>query len=216
LNRLLAWWADPEAEHKMGTEFLKRLALLVNLPAMVDDLDRGNKPEITSEEGVDDDQSGKQPDLTVWTVNAALLLENKLWSPESGDQYAPYLQVLRRLAGKSRQRRAILCAPDQRAVPRGWDCSIQHDDLVQIFDELSHLEGAPLWRRISAAIRARSFSTLDVDKCISEAHDLMKETAQSRITLDQISRLRAALPLLIFDSYALKFWNQPRKKQEYQ
>jgi len=195
LNRLLAWWADPAGEHGMGTEFLKRLAMLVDLRAMVDDLDHGERPEITSERNVDNDQSGKEPDLTVRTANAALLLENKLWSPESGDQYHPYLQVLQRLAGESRQRRAVLCAHDKRAVPKGWDPSIRHHDLARILDELSQLEGAPLWGRIAAAICARSFEEDDASDRVTQARGLLEETAHSGITLRQISRLRAALPL---------------------
>jgi hypothetical protein len=144
LNRLLGWLADPDAAHGVGIEFLKHLATLVELSEMVADLQNCDRPDVMCEQSPDDDDSGKEPDLLVRTNNAALLLEKKLWSPESGPQYEPYLELLNRWGG-NRTRRAVLCVRRQREVPKGWDLTILHDDLARILDALSRQADVPMW-----------------------------------------------------------------------
>ncbi len=158
LNRLLGWWARPESEHGLSTEFLKRLAMLANVKhqKLFEDLERGEKPVVWVEQAVD--ESGKEPDLLVETRHAVLLLENKLGAPESGDQYGPYMELLKRYAGPNREIRAILCASEDRSgsAGEGWRC-ILHRDIAQVLDELACLKSAPMWGRISAYLCARSF-----------------------------------------------------------
>ena len=195
LNKLLAWWSDPDAEHGLGIEFVKRLAMHVRYHGMAEDLERGEKPEINAERALVGDESGRMPDLLIRTSSSALLLENKRNAPESGNQYGPYLTVLQNWAGYRKERSALLCAPELRDVPQGWDGILQHAELGQILDELSNLEAAPIWGRIAACLCARSFYEADEAPKIREARELLALEPTSWNMRDQISRLRALLPL---------------------
>ncbi len=196
LNRLLAWWADPSQEHGFGAAFLHKLAELIHLPDMVDDIaEQGDKPEIRAEQSVDGDTLGKEPDLMVRTAHAAFLLENKLWAPESGDQYGPYHEVLERWAGSSRSVRAVLCARERRATPSGWDFSIAHADLAAILEGLSSRRDFPVWGKIAAVQSALVFRGGDISDLIRTARQVYQESAKGEVSPERISRLREVLPL---------------------
>lgn len=150
-NRLLGWLADPKADHGLGHAFLIGLAVRMELPEMVEDIKNGENPTVKAEEALEDDDSGKQPDLLAWTSRAALLLENKVWASESGDQYGPYLAAFTQRFAGDRKRRAFLCSRTQREKPTGWDGTLLHGDLARILYEIADSEDKiPTWGRIAA------------------------------------------------------------------
>src|SRR5208337_2609003 len=82
----------------------------------LDDADRAARAVVRSEARWPEDvRSHKVPDLLVITDRALLLIESKLWSPESGNQYGPYKRNLDELAKArgipSDSTRAHLLAP---------------------------------------------------------------------------------------------------------
>lgn len=195
LNRLLAWMTDPEGDHGWGRQFLLLLARFVELHEMVSDLEMGLDVKIIAEQAIEDDDSGKEPDLIIGTPHAALMLENKLWAPESGDQYGPYLTAFRAWA-KGRRSKTVLCAPNERAVPAGWDRSILHQDLGHLLMRIADGETrAPVWGRISAAMCAVTFQRQSHHQTIIDARQALESARQSTPSLEQVARLRGILPL---------------------
>lgn len=195
-NRLLAWLTDPDAEHGLGNAFLMRLAERVGLCKMAEDLQNGEQPDIRAEEAVEDDESGKEPDLMARTSRAALLLENKVWAQESGEQFGPYLDLFTRWAGPDRETRAILCSRTSREVPKGWSSAILHSELARILYEIAHSEpGATTWGKISAVVCAVALEDSTFNERVREARAVLDETKAGSVTPRQINRLRRVLPL---------------------
>jgi hypothetical protein len=200
-NRLLAWLVDPLSDHGCGAAFLKLLALRVEFPELVEDLDlmatdSNWQIEIRAEQELDDDDSGKEPDLAIRTPRAALLLENKVGSPESGDQYAPYLVAFRRWAEPKRKTHAYLCARSERDVPKGWTGFLLHADLAEILYEVSRdKKGVSVWGRISAVMCATALVEASDHEKIRAARQILAETKITSVNTDQITRLREILPL---------------------
>ncbi len=195
LNRLLAWMVDPKGDHGWGLHFLLLLAQLVGLPELVADLENGSSVRIIAEQSFEDDDSGKEPDLIIGTAHAALMLENKLWAPESGDQYGPYLTSFKSWA-KGRRSKAVLCAPNDRAVPAGWDRSLLHQDLANLLMRIADGETrAPVWGRISAAMCAVAFQRQSHHQTIIDARQALESAKQSTPSPELVARLRGILPL---------------------
>lgn len=193
-NRLLAWWSDVHAGHGLGRRFLKLLAIRASLLEMYEDIDTC-EPEILAEQVIGGKSDGRMPDLMVRTKNAALMVENKVYASESGDQYAPYLGYLEKWA-EGRAYRAILSARDTREIPTGWDGFILHRELAELFDELWNDDTAPVWGRISAKLTANAFNNeSDVQNHIREARVLLSEidSGSTTITAGLLSRLTEAI-----------------------
>jgi len=202
-NRLLGWMVDPAGDHGWGDGFLKLLAHEIGLPEMAEDLDAGDTPLIRVEQTLDGDDSGKEPDLAVRTLNAALLVENKVWAPESGDQYGPYLEGFRKWAQEdraeavaARKTRTFLAARDRRLVPKRWDGFFAHSDLAGLLYRIGEGEtGAPAWARICAVVCGISFEDRQDHAKLREARELLRETADRPVTMDQVTQLRSLVPL---------------------
>lgn len=196
LNRLLGWLADPEGDHGLGSAFLIGLAIRMDLPEMVEDLKNGEKPEVKAEEALEGDDSGKQPDLFARTSRAALMLENKVWAPQSGDQYGPYLAVFTQHFAGDRKKRAFLCSRTQRKKPDGWDGTLLHRDLASILHDIAGGEGkVPTWGRIGAVVCAVALEDSEIGEKANQARKLLEETHTASVNARHISQLRAALPL---------------------
>jgi len=195
LNRLLAWMVDHEGDHGWGRDFLLLLARFIELPELVADIEQNSDIEIRAEQSIEDDDSGKEPDLIIGTRHAALLLENKLWSPESGDQYGPYLTAFKNWA-KGRRLKAVLCAPDNRDVPVGWDRCILHHDLANLLIKIANGEThAPIWARISAALCAVAFQRQSHHQLVKHARQTLEMAKHSNPSPEQVAHLREILPL---------------------
>lgn len=198
-NRLLAWMVDPEGDHGWGASFLRLLAEKLDLPEMVADLDdpRGGRLDIRAEVILDGDDSGRMPDLAVRTDHAALLLENKVWAMESGDQYSPYLELFRAWAG-DREWRAVLSAREIREVPLGWGLFLLHRELADLLTLLAEGErDLPIWSRVCAALCAEALRERDLVTTLRAAQEIRRNQRADNPTsfLDQISALRKLLPL---------------------
>jgi hypothetical protein len=194
-NRLLAWMVDPHGDHGWSNAFLKLLAERMGLPEMVEDLDAGELPGIRAEQALDGDDSGKEPDLVIWTTRAALLLENKVWAPESGDQYGPYLASFRTLAGP-RTTKAFLSARESRDTPLHWDGFLLHSDLANLLFHIgTGANESPVWARVCAVMCAVALEDRRDAETLREARVLLRKTEEEPVSVDQISRLRKLLPL---------------------
>ena len=148
MNRMLGWMLNPEARGAAARLGLVVLAGLMDFPLMASDIERGVGVRVLCEESPDLGITSRQPDLLIGTENAAVLIENKVWSPESGpDQYSHYLEVLERWAGE-RERRAYLLAPTPRATPEGWDGSLTHEQLADSLRPLVQDSRISFWDRV--------------------------------------------------------------------
>lgn len=198
LNRLLAWMVDPSGDHGWGDGFLRLLAERVDLPEMIEDLDVGELPGIRAEQTLDGDDSGKEPDLVIWTTRAALLLENKVWAPESGDQYSPYLASFATLAN-SRTTRAYLSAREARKIPPNWDGFILHSEIAELLYRIGDAADGkavwPAWSRICAVMCAVALENKNDAAMLREAKILLRETEEQPVSVKQIATLRRLLPL---------------------
>ncbi len=141
LNRLLAWLLDPQERHGLGRRPLLALARALQFDALADDLVAGDPVEVRGEARWPADAgSADEPDLLVLTTRCALLVENKVWSSESGgSQYADYRDALALLASASDREytRALLVARNRRAVPEGWTGFRTHRELAATFVALA-------------------------------------------------------------------------------
>jgi hypothetical protein len=199
-NRLLAWMVNPEGNHGWGFGFLRLLAEKVGLPEMVADIAdecRGGL-DIRAETSLDGDDSRRMPDLAIRTEHAALLLENKVWAPQSGDdQYVSYLALFRTWAG-GRERRAVLCAREARDVPDDWTHFLPHRELANLLTCLADENlDLPIWSRICAALCAETLRDRDLVNTLRSAQELRRSRPGDHPAsfLDQISALRKLLPL---------------------
>jgi hypothetical protein len=197
LNRLLAWLGDPGAEHGLGTAFLVRLSHFAGLPELAEDLERGEDAEIRAEATLEDDDSGREPDLVVRTSRAALLLENKVHAAESGPgQYSTYLEIFKAWAAGTRKTAAILCSRGSRKLPDGWTMVMMHADVSNMLYEIGRSpDDAPTWGRIAAVMCAVAFEESVHNDTVRRARALLDETRTGPVTPDQISRLQDIAPL---------------------
>ena len=150
MNRVLGWIFDPSRRGDAACIALTELARFLEFETLLRDIEAGEVPEVLVESSPDVALTNRQPDLMIGTTNAALLIENKVDSPESGEgQYADYLSVLTDWA-KSRDARAYLFSRRKRTPPAGWAGSFSHQDLgVQIFRRLAEEETSlPFWDRV--------------------------------------------------------------------
>lgn len=196
-NRLIKWWTMPDSEHGLSQAFLIELSRLVDLPEMIADLEQGECPVVHSEEAVEE-TNGRQPDLFVQTSHAALMLENKVNAPESGDQYGPYLRYFNAWAGSNRKKCAVLCSRDIREIPSGWNKCILHGDLAQILYRISDNPKSSDWGRISAIICAVTFENdPDICKKYEEAKRLLAQTEGGMFKPQTLHRMAEILPITI-------------------
>jgi hypothetical protein len=192
-NRLLAWWADTAAEHGLAREFLIELARAVRFEVLEEDLRSllsDGRLQVYSEEPPDG--GPRQPDLVVMTKRAVLLLENKVYSPESGDQYPPYLERLAVWA-RGRKAMAVLCARDQRQVPKGWDGAMTHMALAAVFCSVAASAHASAWGRVAALITAAAFEDRGPAGALAEARALLERKSPTPAEVGRMLGLLRAL-----------------------
>ena len=148
MNRVLGWIFDPVGSHGAGALPLIRLAKLVGANTLAEDAEATPaKVEVYREESPRDFPSSKEPDLLVRSPRAALLLENKILAPESGDQYGPYEEAFRRWAG-DRECHLVLSAPTLREKHEDYQLLL-HSSIAELLSELAGNSELPLWSRIT-------------------------------------------------------------------
>lgn len=187
-NRLLGWWLA-DGDHGAGFSFLSALATRVGLAHMAEDISRGERPEIHVETAMSDDET-KEPDAVVLTSRAALLLENKVWAGESGDQYGPYLASFKRSTGE-RQWMAILLAREVRATPAGWSMMMTHEEIAEVLASLTRDDGLPFWARVSAQLTAAAFADAGDDSAGTVVSEGRRLLALPRPSAQDVTRMEA-------------------------
>ena len=205
-NRLLGWLLTPSSDHGIALAALKLLARRIEHAALAADLEDAGcaaRLEVRSEARWPEDvRSRKAPDLLVVTDRALLLIESKLWSPESGDQYGPYKRSLDELAAArgipSDAARAHLLAPTLRDEPQGWGRSLEFTEIAGCFAELATDGALSSWDRAVCAMAAQTFARDDVlaDR-VAAGRTAVDEAARGPMTAALLRRLSeaAALPL---------------------
>jgi len=202
-NRYLGWVLDPARNHRVAIAALTALADELGFDALSNDLGEPKRRveiSVRSErpwpEGVG---SSKEPDLLVISPGALFLLENKVGSGESGDQYTPYresLDVLADLHGIDRgDARAHLLAPEERAAPERWGRTLLHRELAQILATLAKERDLPFWDRVLCYELADAFSESDVASRLSSVRRLAHEARRGPVRPSGAHRLAELLPL---------------------
>jgi hypothetical protein len=186
-NRLIAWLCQQEG-HGLGSLFLQRLSRTVGLESMASDLASGERPEMWFEQSFSEDTS-KEPDVVIRTRRAALLLENKVYASESGDQYGPYQRLFEKAAG-DREKRLLLCSRKPRETPPGW-VLLLHAQLASILRDLAQDDSLSFWSRVNAIISATAFEDgTSPYELIREANDLLAATALRPADVARMRELR--------------------------
>lgn len=192
LNRLLRWILDPHASHGAGDLALRRLVAFLDLPELLEDLDDGDEPEVRGETIVPgDDVSGDLPDILVLTRRCALLVENKVWSRESGaNQYERYRLALERVSTAGRPHTwAWLTARDRRETPEGWAGTKTHAELSTVFwrcGAVLRAEHPGSWAGSSLHVVAHALSgEMDRRPALKEATELL---AAGRLTAADMAK----------------------------
>lgn len=165
-TRLLAWLLDPHRNHRAGVPALHIIAENLGFVALCNDIEE--RPEAINlqieQKWPHGAQSSKVPDILVMAPNAILLLENKLGSGESGDQYGPYRDALSRLAIDRKipleDARAHLVAPESRTAPENWGRTITYSELAGWLLRCAAAD-LPFWDRVLAFLVAEAFKRND-------------------------------------------------------
>ncbi len=169
MNQVLGWMLNPEYRGAAAFMGLGALAKLLDYPALEADIERRSNVAVWCESTPDYEITSRQPDLLIGTKNTVVLIENKVYSPESGfDQYSHYLEVARAWAGE-RESRAYLLAPNKRATPCGWDGSLTHAQLGEALRRLVVEPGLSFWDRV---IYGLIVSDLDPDPMPNRAREI--------------------------------------------
>jgi len=192
MNKVLGWMLDPALRGAPARRGLLKLAVALDYPALRDDIERGMPLTVWPETSPDLEITSRKPDLTIESPNATLLIENKVGAPESGpDQYAHYLETLRRLAG-AREHRAYLLVPDERNVPPGWSGQLTHRELASALRPLTQDDALPFWDRV---VYGLIVSDLDPDETLDRIQQIERllEGGRARSDVDVATRLTQLL-----------------------
>jgi PD-(D/E)XK nuclease superfamily protein len=199
-NRVLAWLLEPAAEHGAGPPILQALAKHIGFDDLLHDLVgkeadvsvRGERP------WPPEAASTGEPDLLVVSVRAALMIENKVLSGESGKrQYANYKAALKRLAdARGLNARAYLLTPEASKIPDGWHGAMTHAELAEVIEEASRAPALSVWDRALCGMVAEVFRGERSTATHFRAAKLIRaEIARRGLRADVLRRLAALLPL---------------------
>lgn len=191
MNRVLGWVFDPSRRGPAACVALMELAKFLDFEALIGDIEEGQNPVVVVESTPDAGITSRQPDLMIRTENAAVLIENKVDSPESGaGQYAEYLTVLREWAG-ARESRAYLLARSKRTRPDGWDGSFSHQELAtEVFRLLAEdVPELPFWDRVVYGLLAGDFdpdmsaeTPQEIEAVLSDQGPLSRASRATRLS----------------------------------
>ena len=193
-NRLLGWTLDPRTP--MGRCALTAICEVMS-PALAQELDAGLTPEVRAESTWPTAvRLTTQPDLLIIGESAILLIENKVWSGESGaGQYAGYLLGLRRLAGirGNLDYSVYLLARDGRETPEDWSGFFTHREFAGLLRQaLPRVDG--VWDRIALTLTARSLEQAPpVETLLHQAEQLLGLEEPSTEAIARMMKLEDSL-----------------------
>ncbi len=202
-NSVLAWIADPAAEHGVGSAVLRELSTLLAVPELANDvfLD-ATTVCVHGEEPWPPDADGEgEPDLLTIAPSIVVLIENKVRAGESGeDQYPKYLRSLKRLAERrARPYAAFLLAPQVREPPvcgeESWSPSKTHAELAQALRNVAAAATTSHWGRVLCLLVAQELSPNEAGvRHLNRARALLKTTGASGVRhLAEMRHLAATL-----------------------
>lgn len=204
-NRYLGALLNPLVSERAAVAGLLALASALQFDALRKDLmdpDRRCKITVRAEEcWPDGADSRQQPDLLVMAPTALLLIENKLWSLESGDQYGPYRRALDRLANAREvapeNARAHLLAPrDCGPAADAWGRTVTHDELARILVHVAQEQDVRLWDRVLCFLVADAFAGAgSAANTLREAQRIAREIETRAARPDDLRVLAEILPL---------------------
>lgn len=196
-NNVLAWLCDPRAAHGVGVPVLRALAEMLGEARLLDDL--AHDPDNVSlvAEGWPLDFAGEgQPDIVVAAPSVVVLIENKVWSPESGDdQYAKYLRSLKSLAAlHGRGCAAYLLSRDRRSAPGegddAWDGARTHAQLVAAVSRVADDPAISAWGRVLCLLCASELSPVERHHgSLDRARSLLR-AEQGRSSVQHLAEMR--------------------------
>jgi hypothetical protein len=189
MNRVIGWMLDPASRGPAARSGLVALASLLGFAALSDDIEQGSPLEVLVETSPDLGITNRQPDLMIRSQHAAILVENKVASPESGtDQYTAYLDALRVWAGQ-REYRAYLLAPTERSTPPGWDGSLSHQELADALRPLTVEPTLSFWDRVVYGLivsdldpDTKSDRQRELERLIDNEHSLSEVAVATRLS----------------------------------
>jgi hypothetical protein len=169
-NRFLGWLLDPMRDHGAAIPALRGIARHLRFEALARDVEAAASDR--TEEGCSIEvrselpwpvgaESRQEPDLLIRGPCSLLLIENKVRSGESGDQFPPYLKALQKLAKvlnvPCEDARVHLLAPERREAPEGWGPTITHAELAGELMALAGSTDLPFWSRVLCFLVADAF-----------------------------------------------------------
>ncbi|MFO0588770.1 MAG: PD-(D/E)XK nuclease family protein [Polyangiaceae bacterium] len=208
-TRLLGWLLDPERDHRAAAPALQLIAEELGFDALLSDLhalERGRGRSgagglsVTVEQAWPEGAgSTQEPDILIRSTNALLVLENKLWSGESGNQFGPYREALSRLAVAEnilpQNARLHLLAPVLRKAPEGWGRTVSYSEMGRWLLRCAG-SSLPLWDRALAYLVAESLLRDDASaERLKRAHALSAELKRRPLSPRDVLDLAAILPL---------------------
>lgn len=206
-NRYLGWLFDPRRNHAVALPALLALAGALRFESLRADLACGTGIHVQCEDpwpAWPNGGSSGQPDLLVITPTAILLVENKVRSGESGDQYPQYRAALTAFAAHkgiaAENARAHLLAPERSAQsnPRleGWGQTLTHAELVELLVAVSEKPELPHWDRALCFLVADAFcGDRGVAERLAQAREVLGEITTRGVRPRDAGRLSQLLPL---------------------
>ena len=137
-SNFLAWLLDPKGSHGLGDNFLRGFLLASGASCAIRAVDRPST-EVQREKSLE--LEGGYGRLDIWMLNEnadfICAIENKVWSPESGDQLAWYRKVLARDHHGQRVHLVFLtplgARPDDPAEREHWT-TMSYTDILRLVE----------------------------------------------------------------------------------
>ena len=143
-SNFLAWLLDPRGSHGLGDHFLREFLVASGVSGAIS---AANRPSTTvrREKSLELDGGYGRLDIRILNENANFVcaIENKVWSPESGNQLAWYRKVLARDHPDHRVHRVFLtrggAKPDDPAEREHWT-TMSYTDVLRLIEGIIEAE----------------------------------------------------------------------------
>ena len=156
-SNFLAWLLDPKGSHGLGDHFLQGFLVASGASRAIRAVDR---PSTVVQREKSLELDGGYGRLDIWMLNQnadfVCAVENKVWSPESGDQLAWYRKVLARDHHGQRVHLVFLtprgARPDDPAEREHWK-TMSYTDVLRLVEEATAAAGDTANEDVTALLR---------------------------------------------------------------